>query len=80
MTSITKPTDIATGTIASGFTIFVLNALRCDALRARLLIADIESIDVALRGGFIDADGAIAWAHDIGALGLIAISTTITST
>ena len=80
MTSITKPTDIATGTIASGFTIFVLNALRCDALRARLLIADIESIDVALRGGFIDADGAIAWAHDIGALGFMPAAIISSST
>jgi hypothetical protein len=79
MTSITKPTDFATGTITSSFTDFVLNALRCDALRARLLIADIESIDVALRGGFIDADGAIAWAAEVGVLDLIARSSVVTS-
>ena len=65
MTSITKSTDIAIGTITSSFTNFVLNGLRCDVLRARLLIADIESINVALRGGFIDADGAIARATTI---------------
>ena len=69
-------------TIASdngGYTEFVLAELRCAGLRARLLVAGIDSIDTALRGNLIDADGAIAWAHEIGALGLIATSSSITS-
>jgi hypothetical protein len=59
---------------------FVLAELKCAGLRARLKVADIAAIDAALRGKFIDADGAIAWANEIGALGLIAVPTTTTST
>lgn len=59
---------------------FVLAQLACAGLRTRLQTCEIDSIATALRGNFIDADEAIAWAHEIGALHLIAISLTTTST
>ena len=62
------------------YTECVLAELKCAGLRARLLVADIDSIDVALRGGFIDADGAIAWGHEIGALGFMSPAITSAST
>jgi hypothetical protein len=55
---------------------FVLAQLGCAALRARLVTAEIDSITVALRGGFIAANDAIAWAADIG-IDLIAVSSAI---
>lgn len=70
MTTTTKSTD---------FAVFVLAELRCAGLRARLMAADIDSIDTALRGNLITTDAAIEWAHEIGALGLIATSSSITS-
>ena len=58
---------IANSTAATSppsYTEFVLAELKCAGLRARLLVADIDSIDVALRGEFIDVDSAIAWANE----------------
>jgi hypothetical protein len=62
---------------SSGFTAFMLGQLRCAGIRARLLAAEIDSIDVALRGNFITTDDAIAWLHETGAIGLIAMSSAI---
>ena len=67
-------------TATDNYASFVLGQLTCAGLRGRLTVADIESIDVALRGGFIDADGAIAWAHDIGALGFMPAAIISSST
>jgi hypothetical protein len=47
---------------------YVLAELRCAALRARLAAYDIDAIGVALRGGLIDADVALEWLFDCGAL------------
>lgn len=47
---------------------FLLAQLKCAGLRARLMTAEIDSIDVALRGNFITADDAIAWSDDCGGL------------
>ena len=47
---------------------FVLAQLRCAALRARLSACEIDAIGVALRGGMIDADIAVAWLHECGLL------------
>jgi hypothetical protein len=71
----------ASSTIATNngnYTEYVLAELKCASLRARLLVADIDSIDTALRGNLITTDAAIAWANDIGALGLIMASSAIT--
>ena len=63
---------------SSGFTTFMLGQLRCAGIRARLMTAEIDSIDVALRGNLITTDDAIAWLHEAGALGLVAVSSVIT--
>jgi hypothetical protein len=47
---------------------YVLAELRCAALRARLAACDIDTIGIALRGGAIDADIALEWLVDCGAL------------
>ena len=83
MTSITLASSIGTPTVAGSsiaantFVDFLLAELACAAIRARLLTAEIDSAAVALRGGLIDADGAMAWMAEIGALGLIATSSAI---
>jgi hypothetical protein len=47
---------------------YVLAELRCARRRAQLLVVEIETIGVALRGDFIDPDGAIEWLRDANAL------------
>jgi hypothetical protein len=59
---------------SSNYTAFMLGQLRCAGIRARLMTAEIDTIGVALRGNFITADDAIAWLHEAGAIGLIAMS------
>ena len=74
---------IANSTAATSppsYTEFVLAELKCAGLRARLLVADIDSIGAALRGEFIDVDSAIAWANEIGALGFMSAAITSAST
>jgi hypothetical protein len=66
-------------TIASSidnFTAYVSAELRCAGLRSRLVVAEIDAIGTALRGGFIDAETAVAWAADTG-IELIAASSAI---
>ena len=63
---------------SSGFTNCLLSELKCVRIRARLLAAEVDSIDVALGGNFITADDAIAWLHEAGAFGLIAVSSALT--
>jgi hypothetical protein len=73
-------TTTAKSTIATdndSYAAFVLAQLECAGLRARLLVADIDSAAVALRGGFIDPDTAMEWMGEIGGLGVM--SATITS-
>jgi hypothetical protein len=47
---------------------FVLAQLRCGALRARLAACEIDAIVIALRGGMIDPETAVASLHDCGVL------------
>jgi hypothetical protein len=47
---------------------FVLAELKCAALRSRLVTAELDSIEVALRGNFISTDDAIVWLDDCGGL------------
>jgi len=67
-------------TIASsvGYRDYVLAEIRCAVLRAKLLQNDLVAIGIALRGGFIDANGAIEQLWNCDALRLIATSSTLT--
>jgi hypothetical protein len=47
---------------------FLISQLGCATLRARLAACEIDSIGVALRGGLIDPETAVAWLHDCGVL------------
>ena len=49
-------------------TAYLLAELRCAALRARLVACEIDAIGIALRGGLIDPETAVAWLHDCGVL------------
>jgi hypothetical protein len=51
---------------------YLLSELRCAALRARLWQADIDTIGLALKGGFISPDQAVEHLHDCGVLHLLA--------
>jgi hypothetical protein len=53
---------------------YVLAELRCAAMRARLAALDIEAAGLALRSGMIDADTALTWLADAGALDYVAPS------
>jgi hypothetical protein len=44
---------------------FVLSALRCAALRARLVAAEIDNVGVALKAGVITSATAVAWAEEV---------------
>jgi 3-oxoacyl-[acyl-carrier-protein] synthase III len=58
---------------SSGFSNFVHAQLRVASLRAKLHVADIDSIIAALSGNFICPEIAIEWADEIG-LDIIAAS------
>lgn len=51
---------------------YVLAELRCASIRARLAASDIEAAAIALRGGMIDPETALAWLRDAGALEYVA--------
>jgi hypothetical protein len=50
---------------------YLLAELRCAALRARLWQADIEAVGVALRGGLISPEQAVALLADCDCLHLL---------
>jgi hypothetical protein len=50
---------------------FLLSALRAASLRAKMMDADLTTIGVALRGGMIGADTAVAWIRDSGLLWIV---------
>jgi hypothetical protein len=50
---------------------YLLQELRCAVLRARLWQADIEAVDLALKGGLIDPEQALELLADCDALHLI---------
>ena len=43
---------------------YVLSALRCATLRARIAAAELDTIGLALRRNIISVEGALAWLHD----------------
>ena len=47
---------------------YLLAELRCAALRARILQADVEAIGIALKSGLVTPDQALALLHDVDAL------------
>jgi hypothetical protein len=49
---------------------YLLNAIRCASLRAKLLEIEINSVGVALKGNAISDEVAIEWLKDIGAISL----------
>jgi hypothetical protein len=53
---------------------YLLAELRCAALRARLLQADIEAVGLALKSGLILPEQAIEHLHDVDALRLVGIA------
>jgi hypothetical protein len=59
----TTTTDPA-ATAHNNHSAYLLQQLRCAALRARLLACEIDRVGVALRAGWIDADVALEWLHD----------------
>jgi hypothetical protein len=75
---IANSTAATIATNNGSYTEYVLAELKCAGLRARLQVAEIVTIDAALRGKFIDADAAIEWANEIGALGFMSATITFT--
>ena len=53
------------------FSEYLLAELRCAALRARLLQADVEAVGLALKGGLISPDQALELLADVDALRII---------
>jgi hypothetical protein len=73
-TPCTTAATVASSTALRGFTDHVLRELRCTELRARLAVNEIQFVGVALKGGLIDPNAALAHLHEIGALHLIEAS------
>jgi hypothetical protein len=57
------------------FTDYLLAEFRCTLLRARLLQSDIEAIGIALKGGIISADQALALLDDCDTLRVVGVPT-----
>lgn len=57
--------------IPTSFQDYLLAELRCTVLRLRLEQSDVEAIGLALKGGLITPDQAIALLHDCDALRLV---------
>jgi hypothetical protein len=51
---------------SSAFTNFVLAQARCVRARASLAVNEIDFVGVALRGGFIGPNTAVAWLEETG--------------
>src|SRR3989442_14434238 len=60
----TTTTANSVATIQHDRTAYLLQELRCAALRARLAACEIDSIGVALRASWINVDTALEWLHD----------------
>jgi hypothetical protein len=43
---------------------YVLSALRCATLRARVAAAELDTIGMALRRNLVSVEDALAWLHD----------------
>ena len=53
---------------------YLLKQLTCAGLRAKLMVAEIDCVTVALEGDFIGTDDAEMWLHEAGLFGLIDLS------
>ena len=54
--------------VGTDFCDYLLAELRCAALRARILQADLQAIGIALKSGLVTPDQALALLHDVDAL------------
>ena len=57
---------VAASTTDADYTNFILAQLHVAATRARLMVNEVDSIELALTTNFIDADQAPAWAVEVG--------------
>lgn len=59
---------------SSNFAAYVLAAIHCTELRARIVVNEVAAMKVALGGGLIDIEAAFEHLGEIGALHLIEAS------
>jgi hypothetical protein len=52
---------------------YLLAELRCAALRARLMVSDIEAISIALKAGLISPEHALEYLDDCDLLRLVGV-------
>jgi hypothetical protein len=62
---------MSTESATQDFTAYLIAELGAATLRARVVQADLEAIAVALRGGLISADEAVAFLDERGALDFV---------
>ena len=62
------PDDLIRGTDTAEYRAYVLSELRLAHKRAQLLVAEIETIGVAVKGYLIGPDSGLAWLATAGAL------------
>jgi hypothetical protein len=72
-TTISKPRPTATEP-SSDFTTFLLAQIRCAELRARIAANELRATAVALAGGLIDGETALATLDETGLLPLVEAS------
>jgi hypothetical protein len=58
---------------------FLLALLRVARLRAKLAACEFDCVGIALRGGFVSYDDAIAWLDDVGLLDHIGFDSEVRS-
>lgn len=56
---------------STSFHDYLLAELRCAAMRARIMQADVEAVGIALRGNLITADQALNLLNDCDVLRLV---------
>ena len=56
---------------STSFQEYLISELKCASLRARIMQADIEAVDTALRANLISADQAIKLLSDCDALRIV---------
>ena len=72
-TTISKPEPAATEP-SSDFITFLLGQIRCAELRARIAANELKATAVALSGGLIGAEAALAMLDETGLLPLVEAS------
>jgi len=51
--------------VPDGFHDYLIAEIRCASLRARILQSEIDAIGIALKGGLITVEQALALLHDV---------------